>query len=765
MRVDEMQRNLAAAFATPVTGAGAHAAGAAGAEAGDLLALAIADVARHYGAPVHPAAIVSGLPLVAGRLPLQHVAAAAERAGLSAETTRESLMELADWSLPVVVPTRDGGVDILWAIDRDAAGAAVAFELSEPGKAGVRAHVAAGEAMDAGTGVIIRLAPARSTMPNDRTLATETASRGSRDWIWAAFSGSRRIYGEAIAATLAINVLALAMPLYTMNVYDRVLPNAAAETLWALSLGVIVATLFDLLIKVLRSTFVDTASRRADVLMANHVYGRIVGARLPTRTAAVGVRASTLRELETLREFLNSATLTTFGDLPFALLFIAVIGVVAGPLVIVAILSVPLILAVGFVTQRSMGRLAERNIRQVAQRNGVAVETLGGLESIKAAGAESWAAAAWERAVADGIRTSTELRHRSNLGMYIVYAVQTLAQVAIVIVGFFMVANGSITSGALIASTMLAGRAVQPLSQLAMLLARMHQTRIAFRMLSDLVEAPQERAPDVHFLSPAKVEGAIAFENVTFAYEKDAQPALADVSFTIKPGERVGLIGGIGTGKSSALKLMQALLMPGQGRVLLDGMPVAQIDPAVLRGAVRLALQDAELFHGTIRSNITLAAPGAGDAAILRAAQAAGATSWISRLPHGFDTEVRERGAGLSGGQRQSVALARALIGNPSIVLLDEPTSDMDARTEALVVEQLKAWMGSRTLVVVTHRPALIDLVDRLIVLDNGKKLLDGPKASVIAALAQMERRSAPSPAAAAASVSSAGVQDGSRKA
>jgi ATP-binding cassette subfamily C protein LapB len=436
--------------------------------------------------------------------------------------------------------------------------------------------------------------------------------------------------------------------------------------------------------------------------------------------------------------------LTTFGDLPFALLVIAIIGVVAGPLVIVAILAVPVILGAGWLTQRSMSRLAERNVRQVAQRNGVAVETLAGMETIKAAGAESWAASQWERAVAEGIRTSTDLRHHSNIGLYVIYALQTLAQVAMVVVGFYMVAGGSITSGALIAATMLAGRAVQPLSQLAALVARLHQTRIALRLLGELVAAPQERAAGVRFLTPARFAGSLTFEHVGFAYDKDAPPALADVSFEIKAGERVAIVGAIGTGKSSALKLMQALMQPQQGRVLVDGMPVAQVDPALLRRAVRLSLQDADLFHGTIRSNITLADPGAGDDAVMRAAEAAGALSWIARLPRGFDTEVRERGAGLSGGQRQSVALARALLGSPRVLLLDEPTSDMDQRTEALVVERLRASLGDKTFVLVTHRPALIDLVDRLIVLDGGKKLLDGPKASVIAALSQMEKRTQP---------------------
>lgn len=730
-----MHKKLADAFAAPLIGLARPSPPRTSAP--DQLALALADVARHYGEIAAPEALVAGLPLVAGHLPLEHVAAAAERGALRAEIVAEDPLRLADWSLPALVLTGDGGVDVLWAIERDAAGQAIAAKMSEPGQPDTRVRVPAAELAAAASGRIVRLAPAAG--PATGMGSPETPRPA--DWIWPVFAGSRRIYAEAIAATIAINILALAMPLYTMNVYDRVLPNAAADTLWALSIGIILATLFDFAIKSLRSSFVDTASRRADVLMGNLVYSRVLGARLALKPQSVGVRANTLRELETLREFLNSATLTTFGDLPFAVLFILVIAVVAGPLALVMLAVVPLLLGIGWLTQRAMARLTERNIRQHAVRNAVAVETLAGLETIKAAGAESWAASAWERTVADGIRTSTEMRHLSNTGLYIIHTAQTLAQVAMVIVGFYMVAAGAITSGALIAATMLAGRAVQPLSQLAMLIARLHQTRIAFRMLSELVHAPQERAADARFITRSQFEGAVSFENVVFTYDKDAAPVLREVSFEIKSGERIGLVGGIGTGKSTALKLVQALLEPQSGRVLIDGLPVGQVDPALLRRAVRLGLQDAELFHGTIRSNITLGDPGASDEAVLRAAETAGALGWIARLPRGFDTEVRERGRGLSGGQRQSVALARSLLGDPRVVLLDEPTSDMDIRTEKIVVERLRQWLGTRTLVLVTHRPALIDLVDRLIVLDDGKKLIDGPKAAVLAALAQMEKR------------------------
>jgi len=698
----------------------------------DVLALALADVARHYGLQVNTLSLVSGLPLVDGRLPLEHVEAAARRAGLAAKVVTRAILDIADVELPAIVLTSDGGADIVWSIERKANGTFVSAVSSAPGRPDLLVRIPAAEIASAASGRFVRLQPADTL--DGRAL--ESGAWEPASWFRPAFAASNGIYAQAIAATAAINLLALALPLFTMNVYDRVLPNAAAETLWSLSIGVMLATLFDFLIKVLRSHFVDTAGRRADVLLSNLIYGRLIGARLDGPAVSAGVRANTMRELDTLREFYNSATLTVFGDLPFMLLFLTMIAVVAGWLVLVPLAAVPLVLAISWVTQRSVGRLMDAAVRQSAVKNAVVVETVIGLESIKASGAESWAAAQWEKATAESIRTGNELKHCSNIGIFTVHAVQTLTQVVMIVVGFYMAAAGNLTMGGLIAATMLAGRAMQPLSQVALLIGRLHQTRLSYRLLDEIVRAPQER-PDGHSLiCNHRVSGAVAFEGVKFRYEKDGQPVVDDVSFTIAPGERVGLVGGIGTGKTTVLKLVQSLLQPDGGRVLVDGIPVSQLDPAVLRSEIGLALQHADLFHGTIRSNITLGDPGVDDATLLEAARVSGALDWIVRLPRGLQTQIRERGAGLSGGQRQTLVLARAILRNPRILLLDEPTSDLDPRTEQNVVERLKHWMSGRTVLIVTHRPAMLALVDRLIVLDGGRKRLDGPKAAVLASLA-----------------------------
>ncbi|MEQ1576254.1 MAG: type I secretion system permease/ATPase [Hyphomicrobium sp.] len=730
--VAELLDKLHAAAQT-IKGPGGTSAGAAVNGLSDPAADALADIARHYGIATTRIALTSGLPLTGGRLPLEHIGIAATRAGLKANVESRAPLSLEDHVLPVLVLLADGGLDILWALERDSTGSPVFALLSEPGNAGVKARLAASELASVADGRIVTVSLASGLDERGET-AGPAIDAG---WFLPAFTASRRIYGEAIAATVAINVLALAMPLFTMNVYDRVLPNSAIDSLWALAIGVVLATLFDFALKTLRSIHVDAASRRADVVLANLIYGRLLGARLPDRPISAGVRANTLREFETLREFFNSATLTAFGDLPFIVLFLAAIWAVSGPLVLIALAAVPIVVGAGWLTQRALATLSQSQFKQTAQKNAVVVETLVSLEAIKAAGAESWAASKWEGAVAEHVRTGLEIRHLSNLGLNIVQSSQSIIQVVMIIVGFYMVAAGQLTTGALVAATMLAGRVLGPIGQIAMLVAKLHQTRIAYDQLSQLISEPQERPDGARFLSKTKFDGSIAFESVTFAYDKDAPPALKELSFDIKPGERVGVIGGIGSGKTTLLKLVQALHKPTSGRVLIDGVTVGQIDPATLRANAGLMLQDTDLFHGTIRSNIALADPGAPDDVVLAAAHAAGALEWIGRLPLGFETPVRERGAGLSGGQRQSVALARALVRRPRIVLLDEPTSGMDGRSEMLVIQRMSSYLEGRTLIVVTHRPAMLELANRLIVLEGGKKLLDGPKLEVLEALRQ----------------------------
>lgn len=554
------------------------------------------------------------------------------------------------------------------------------------------------------------------------------------------FAGQRGVYAQAVLATVAVNVLALAGSLVVMNVYDRVLPNQALETLTALVIGAGLAALFEFALKTLRAGLIDAASREIDLRLAGKLYARVIGARLTGAGGATGARINALREFETLRDFFTSSTLTALGDLPFALLFILIIAVVAGPLVWIPLALIPGLLAMQLLLQRPLSRLTAASFRDIAQKNSVLVETLVGLEAVKGLGAERWAQGLWDRAVAEHVRVGLRTRFLNALAQNGVALAQTAATLSLLVYGTILIGRGDISAGALMASMTLVGRAVAPIAQGAMMVGRLHQIRVTWQTLAQLANAPQERPAAAEWVTPARPPASISFEDVTFAYAPDAPPALKGVTFRVEAGERVGLIGAIGCGKSTALKLAMMLHRPQAGRVLVNGLAAEGVDPAWLRRHVGFLDQQPMLFSGTIRSNLLLHRPDGRDEDVLAACGTAGALGWISRLPRGFDTRLGERGAGLSAGQRQSLALARALVGGPSLLVMDEPTSDMDGRSEMEVMRSLREAIGARTLILVTHRPALLDLVERLLVFDEGRIVADGPKADV---LDQLNRRTA----------------------
>ena len=586
------------------------------------------------------------------------------------------------------------------------------------------------ELQKAATGRIVHVKP---MYKRDLASAEEyEASSSNEHWFWSAFKPSGGIYAQVIAASVVVNLFALAMPLFIMNVYDRVVPNNAVDTLWALAIGVGIAALFDFILRGARGYFIDVAGRRADVVLANRVYDRVMGAKFAHRSTSSGVQANTLREYETLRDFFNSATLATFGDIPFIALFIFVIWVVAGPLALVPLITVPIVIGVSLITQIPLNRIVRQSFQEAAQKNAVLFETLNGLETIKSTGAEGWAADKWEQSVAEHIRTGVKSRVISSLSINLMMAAQMVSTVALVILGVGLIADGEITPGALIAAVILNGRALAPLGQVAQVLTKMYAARTAYGAVKRVVETPQERPEGATFTYKSSYNGELAFKQVSFTYPDEKVAALNEVSFAVQRGEKVGLIGPIGSGKSTILKLILGMYAPTEGAVLIDGIDTGQLDPAILRANLAYMPQHAQLFRGTIRSNVIIHAPQATEEDIVQAAEQAGAMAWLSRLPAGLDTPVGERGDGLSGGQRQSVALVRSLIKQPPIILLDEPTSEMDGRNEQIFLQQIAKAAADRTVVLVTHRPAMLALVDRLILLDQGRVLADGPKEAIL---------------------------------
>jgi ATP-binding cassette subfamily C protein LapB len=524
------------------------------------------------------------------------------------------------------------------------------------------------------------------------------------------------------------NFLGLTTSIFIMVVYDRVLPNEATESLIALTIGVGIALLFDFLIKSLRAGFIDRAGQRADMVMGRRIFDQLLDMQMRARKGSTGALASTLREFETLRDFFTSATLVAVVDLPFILLFVGVIYMIGGPLAIVPAIAVPVVLIVGLAVQPLLARLAEQSFADGQSKQGVLVETVSGLETIKATGAARRMRARWEEAIARQSEHGTRSRTITQFAMNATAFTQQSAQVMIVFYGVFLITAGEVSMGALIASVILTGRALAPLAQLAQTLTRLNQARSSYRNLDALMRADSERPEGRHWISRPRLDGRIRFDDVHFTYPDQMVAALSGVSFTIEPGEKVAILGRIGSGKSTIARLILGLYAPDKGAVLIDDTDIRQIDPGDLRRNIGSVLQDVWLFTGTVRENIAIGARRPRDADIIEAARIAGVDDFIARHPSGYDLMLAERGEGLSGGQKQAITLARALVGRPPVLLLDEPTSAMDVQNERDVIARLRDEARDRTLVVVTHRTSLLDLVDRVIVIENGRVAADGDK-------------------------------------
>jgi ATP-binding cassette subfamily C protein LapB len=526
-----------------------------------------------------------------------------------------------------------------------------------------------------------------------------------------------------------------------MNVYDRVVPNQAIETLWVLAIGVTTVFGFEFVMRNLRTYFVDVAGKNADVIIASRLLEQLMSTRLDSKPASTGAMANNLREFESLREFFTSGTLVALVDLPFIFLFIGVIYIVSGPVAFVPLCMVPLVILAGLFLQYPLRALVEKSQREASQKHALLVETIDGLETIKATAAESRVQKSWERFV--GMSAASSGRARFIAGMATTFAQISIqmSTVIVVVYGVYQISEGNITMGALIASTILTGRSLAPLGAVAAMLTRLQQSRVALKSLDNLMKAPVERAQNKQFLHRPRLSGQIEFKQVTFSYPGQETKALDGLSFKINPGERVGMLGRIGSGKSTVARMMVGLYEPMEGAVLVDGTDIRQVDPADLRRNVGYVSQDNYLFFGSVRDNIAFGAPHVDDESILRAAEVAGVSDFLRTHPHGFDLQVGERGMGLSGGQRQSVAIARSLLLDPPIILLDEPTSHMDNSSEAAFKRRLEGTLKGKTLFLVTHRSSLLSLVDRLLIIDNGKIVADGPKDDVLKALRQGQIR------------------------
>ena len=559
-----------------------------------------------------------------------------------------------------------------------------------------------------------------------RRVHSAAKAKGKNDWFWGSMLQGKWLYGQVLVAAAISNFLGLSTSLFIMVVYDRVVPNEAIESLIALTIGVLIALGFDFIIKTLRAQFVDKAGKRADGRMSRLIFDKILNMRLDNRRQKSGAMASIVREFDTLREFFTSATLVAVVDLPFIFLFIWVISLISGPLALVPLIAVPLVILSGLVVQPFLARIAESSMKTNMSKQSVLVETLNGLETVQATGSGRLMRRRFEEASDAQSDLGLKNRMLSNFAINSAASIQQLAQIATIFYGVFLIQDGIITMGAMIASVILGGRALAPLSQLASAMTRANGARQAYRALSAVMnDDADQQAQTRSRLSRPYLSGAVEFKNVSYTFPGSDTAIIRDLSLKIPAGQKVAVVGRMGSGKSTISRLISGLIEPSEGSVLIDGVDLRQIDKSDVRRNVGVMLQDTWLFSGTVKENLQMGFYEYDDAHVLNIAKISGVDDFVASHPQGYDMKLRERGEGLSGGQRQSINLARALLHAPNLLVLDEPTSSMDVATEKFVIGRLKAWAGARTLVMVTHRNTLLELADRVLVMDQGAIITD----------------------------------------
>lgn len=715
----------------------------------DPLVDALRILAGYYGRRTSRASLTAGLPVPPSGITPLLFTRAAERTGLHARLAEKTMEAIAIApNLPCILVLENKQACILWEVKEPGQGGKgvksdpdrkihpeTQFLVQFPETEDDKQLLSLSQLKKLYTGYAFYIRPVARVDERAGPAEIET----TKEWFWSALWENKKIYSEVILAAVMINLFAIASSLFVMNVYDRVIPNNAYETLWVLSIGVLTVYVFDFLLKNLRAHFLDHAGKKADIKISARLFQQLMGMTMASRPASAGVMASHMREFESLRDFFTSATMTVLIDLPFVFLFILLIAVIGGPIAFIPLIAVPIVVGIGMFMQGPMEKVTKQSMMESALKNALLFETISGLETIKVQAAEGHTQRNWEELTEKAARTAAKSKQINAIALNLAVFVQQVASVAVVILGVFLIANAKLSMGALVACVILTGRAMAPLSQVAALLTRLHQSKEGLRQLNELMKRPVERPSGKHFISMPSVAGKVEFQDVTFHYPGQTVAALSGVNFTIQPGEHIGIIGAVGSGKTTLERLLINLYQPDSGSVQLDGTDVRQIDPGDLRRNVGAVQQSPQLFYGSVRQNITMGHETAPDRAVLRAAELAGVMEFLRDSQAGLDTNVGERGEALSGGQRQSVAIARALLYDPPVLILDEPTASMDPASENRLLKRLQAVTKDRTTILITHKGSMLTLVDKLILIDRGRIVAFGPKDDIIRRLQARE--------------------------
>ncbi len=703
----------------------------------DALLHSLVFLTRHHGRERSADSLLDGMP-VEGLIDPDQAVRVMRAAGYNAGLMQRGIGEIHALLLPAILLLKNGDACVLVRRLPTAAGASPMCEVVMPGQ---EFHVCRATEEELGLeylgfALVATPRPVQATGDAGREQALLDPDG---HWLWGTLRRFVPYYRSAMLASLLSNVLMLVSGLVTSVVYDKVIPHQAFVTLWTLAVGAGIALMFDLLSRQLRSHLIDTAGKKADLIIGSLLFRQTLGVRMEHRPESAGSYAHHMAQVEVVREFFAGATLSALSDLPFILMYVAMTFVIGGPLGWVLVLAIPLLIAMALAIQKGLRRAMSANLMHQADLQGVIVEAVEGLEDLKAVGAQGRFLQRYEDATAAAAETSLKARWMSGWTSNMSMVSQQAVTLVMLVWGVYLIHDGLITGGALIGAVMYAGRAVAPLSSVVGLATRYQGARAAMASLDKMMNLPIEREKGRSYVTGHQVTGRIGLHDMSFSYpqtsDAPAPPVLKNLTLGVKPGERIAILGRIGSGKSTILRVMAGLYQPSEGMVEVDGLDLRQIDPADYRLRVGFVSQEPRLFKGTLRDNVIMGRANIDVARLAEVARVTGLDRVVASHPQGWELSVGEMGGLLSGGQRQLVALARCLVTRPQILLMDEPTSSMDAQSEVMFLRHLRDAAGTRTLVMVTHRPAVLELVDRVMVVDGGRVVLDGPKAAVLAAL------------------------------
>jgi ATP-binding cassette subfamily C protein LapB len=693
--------------------------------------------AKLHNRPISVEALIAGLPVKPGAdgpelfsidNPKGLFSRVAARAGFASRLIQRDLNKLSRLLLPCILVLKNGNACILESIDRPNKRARVIFPEIGEGEEWLELSRLNQDYL--GYAFLLK-----REFKQDTATARSAVSRDSSHWFWGTLAKSRDIFASVFLSSILINLFVLATPMFTMNVYDKVVPNDAIATLWVLAAGIVTVYLFDTVLRFVRTYLLEIAGKKSDVIMSSIIFSQVLNLKMNQWPPSIGAFASQLREFESIRNFFTASTMAALVDLPFAIIFLLVIYYIGGPMIAVPLVVIALLLLYSLILVKPLKESVEATYEATANKNAHLIETLHSIKTVKALGASNYSQWVWEESSGTIANKSMRARMLSSSIAVVTNLLVQFNTVGLIVFGLYLISDQELSLGGLIAIVMLSSRAVGPLGQVASLITSFEQTRTAFRSLDELMQKSIERPEGKSYVRRPGFEGGIGFRNVDFSYPESSRKSLSDISLKIRPGEHVGIIGKVGSGKTTLLKLIIGLYQADSGSIAIDDIDINQIDPADLRKNIGYLSQDIELLRGSIRDNIAYKDLHVNDEKLIEAANICGVDLFVNQLPQGFDTQVGESGGFLSGGQRQAIALGRAVLLNEPILILDEPTNSFDNTTESIVKKRLYNYTRDRTLLLVTHKAPMLDLVERLIVMDEGRIVMDGPKDEVLTAL------------------------------